>query len=647
MSFKHPFGHSSIGAGGTDVLAEKRDYGWLRRVYGQICYASALGATSNWGQVTVPTPGVTKDNKFGIPAYLLPGTRISKVSAGGTSNFDDTEDERIPAFDPNTGRPKLDSKGEIIYETAPKNKYIAPESAQRDAEGKRKSSKDRASSDDDEDSPTTVYERDDVYAPAAHVVSISTNATANGMREEGTVTVKSYNGLHVGGPSLYGGMGMSWGYADFTGKIIRACAFGGVCNGGSVTLDSDGGYTVTVSGFKPIAALVGQYSSPTLAAGGVSITTDGLGQQFVGNNALSLAGEKDAKGKSGEKPSGPYSEVPYNFGIVVNKDAKSDKKGTAYRYHEKMGRIIEILNEILGKEGGSQIVYETKYSNQDRMNEVPHSAYPFKVLYGSSDPINGTAGEAFQGGAVKWDSPGKGFLNVAFSGEYLCKVAAENTNTQTFDNNGIGKGLNIISFINGLIQLANDCCGNAFGSLQCMFSADRDDKNIYIVDPTYSPGGPGGGGAGFPRTATISFKTSLEMDAAYVTAVAKGTAPGAAAVDAIWGGGSVSRPGSATYADACKAVASNAIDENCAALQATLITTSGNGMMPIPADLSVTTDGTCVKFNPYAFFGSGHVPTGAIRPPSGKSVGFICTSVAQSVSGGDWTTTISGTAVIR
>lgn len=654
MGFVNPFGHSGAGGGGRDVIQEKRTYGWFRRVYGQICFASALGATSDWGEISVQNPGDTADNRYGTPAYLIPGSAIRKASGGGNTTPTTPEKDTYDVEET-----YVDAYGN---EQTQVRTYYKPKAANRDAqkrkaEGKNKPEPGPGIKDEpDTDPPSvdpvdteTIYTRDPIYAPAAHVVSISVTSDAKGMREEGTVTVKSYNGLHVGGPSIGGGMGMSWGYADFTGRVVRSCGFGGQCNGGSVTLDSDGGYTVTVSGARQFihGGTIGNETSPTQATGQTQTFTDEKGGTYVGNNAMTICAAADGCGKTGKKPegfSGLISEIPMNYGQVVHQETQEKATGTVYRAHQTLGSIIKDLNKLLPN--GVQIIPQE--SNIDKARFAgKYSAFPFKVLW-AAVPYNGSAGEAYNSGPVKWAKPGGGFLDIAFNGEYLARIVSENTQTQTYDGASGQRGLNVVSFINGLIQLANDCCGNAFGQTMCGYSAEPKDKNIYIYDPTYSDGAAGGGGAGFARTATLSFKTSGDQANAIAVGAGPFTSPGGQASSAVVPGGQAAKFKGNAEGEAIDAVRASGIDEACAALQAALIGEAGsNGQMPVPANLSVTTDGTCASAIPGAFFDSGAVPSGNLTVPSGKQVSFIITTIGQSVSGGDWTTTFEAEGMIR
>lgn len=490
--------------------------------------------------------------------------------------------------------------------------------------------------------PKGLYTRSDPnsdkFKPKSHLVSITTSGMDElGMNQRGSYTYRTYGGLgNV--PSIGATAGMSWGWA-YGGQVLASEGFSGKVMGYNVSSNSEGGFDVTVD-------LLGNNTSVVAANMSVDAATPtikGSGQTDAAGNTKEVSGLisaiLDAQSQAAtQKVSGPASfgnglsgvviEVPEDYASPKEQPATTtDTTNPQYKAYVTFASVVSVANEVLKEYlDGVQILFADGGRCPGTISGI-NAGDPLELLI----PGMGTYGAKSFVTVGSFDGNSESLLLSCEKMKEFAKFTIEERTTA----GGQSRRLSIKTFFDSIFRLINDNCGQAY-ALTLANSADRKDKNIYIVDFNRIPN-VGATGTSPYRSATLS--AQLDSDQAAIFYIKK-NAPSDVKVK---GGNTKTAPAPPSYESLVAAVGASADPQNVSALKsanktkmAAMLSAAAEFGTAAPWKLSVTLDGTGgwqyggVITNPAA--GAASVP--------GYKVGFAITNVTHNVSAGDWTVSL-------
>jgi len=493
--------------------------------------------------------------------------------------------------------------------------------------------------------PKGLYTRSDPngdkFKPKSHLVSITTSGMDElGMNQKGSYTYRTYGGLgNV--PSIGDTVGMSWGWA-YGGQVLASEGFNGKVMGYNVSSNSEGGFDVTVD-------LLGNNTSVVAANMSVDAATPlitGTGQTDAAGNTKEVSGLisaiLDAQSQAatqkvsglatfGNGLSGVVIEVPEDYASPKDQGATTkDTTNPQYKAYVTFASVVDCCNKVLKSYLDPDV--QIKFADAGKCPvTIPAGAMnagdPLELLI----PGAATYGPKVFPTVGTYTGNSEALLLSCEKMKEFAKFTIEERTTA----GGQSRRLSIKTFFDSIFRLINDNCGQVY-ALTLANSADRQDKNIYIVDFNLIPTVNAVGTSPY-RSATLS--AQLDSDQAAVFYINK-NAPTEAKAKGL---NTNVEPDEPDYATLVKAVGDSADPQNVSALKsanktkmAGLLSSAAEFGTAAPWKLSVTLDGIGgwqyggVITNPAAM---------AAKVPNYK-VGFAITNVSHNVSAGDWTVSL-------
>jgi len=583
MAWRNPFWDTSGGASGRDYGAEKRNSKYIRESYGRILWATGAGVSTIFTHTNIPSTPFQRKN----------------VNDRQKDKGDGTDDLQA-----------LPEQG--LYEFAGRGK--------------------------------TNPDGDPKYLPKAIIVSISTSAIPDswGSVWKGSVTVKTFSSAQAAGFSGLttlgvSNVGASWGWSypsaqaalDETVKGAGG-GFSGVVIGYSASLNSEGGWDITITGLQANAAL-GATSMAAMVKSASGSATDAAGNQYVITSVISAMCAATVAAIEAKTPgpitvgglSGHAAEIPSNYSEEETEPSGGDEGKPKMIGYILVRSIVEKLSAALRAATGAELLFapdqDYGYNTSGML-----AGNPLEVLVGGSD----------YGGKAKYGSPaGSPSANLKIGDLWICAEWAKNAlgNYTAAVAQNPNQHMSIGDFMNKIFTVCSDNLGK-WGSFALCCSADPGDKNLYICEVTKATGNPGTPSR--MRSATISAQADDNVITAYK---AKQSFPDESGAGST-GPGTID---TGDYAAAVAAVGAKASESNTRALKDLNVGKVSEGRSaagswgfgaPINFSFSVDGEGGGLRIGQVV-----SAPLVSKTGPNGTKLGFVITSVNHSVSGGDWT----------
>lgn len=517
------------------------------------------------------------------------------------------------------------------------------------------------------------------FVPKPHINSVSISAEGDYgsiLKAEVKFTVYTLGQLdaYMAFFELGGDLGISYGWNDAGGAGGKPGKFQGKIYNFNYSVTSTGGFDCTSYAMQGGFSILGAESDITTDS--QKTITDALGNEMPTNNLYGLLVGLWAEQVVSD-PTGDQTEP--NDGIMVLRMAKGfaeppdsrgreedppvppeinwdDKIGIGFVSLDKLVRLYNQAFRKLSNTSPAKVLKQVHIQCNATVSKtyVPSDAtqmvsanpleiqFPGYSTYGENNDFSfGSYDAAFKGGDAS---------KIMIGVQLLQKIYGEETGRGR-DRGAKSKDTSISRIFQAIFDAIYKHSGNRIQLSLVTKPTDKTGNTLLVVDPTYYDSKNGAyvisavTQGGICRNISMSSKLPSEM--ATVAFIGAQTSAGVTAADlSIMQGGQKKKeaPDPVTLEAAKKALDTQGPkDEHVKNLQSALNNvragaTDLKGAIPVPIDLTVTLDG----IEGFVF---GNVITTNYLPgiykKAGVNIGFTVTKVQQSISGGDWTTTLN------